>query len=623
MLRTIAHRGPDDQGVHVKDGIGLGNCRLSIIDLPGGHQPLCNEDGTVWIVYNGEIYNYERLRGDLETKGHVFRTHSDTEVIVHLYEELGEHCVVKLSGMFAFAIWDEPAQKLVLARDRIGQKPLFYAQDGEDFLFASEVKAILAVLRSPRDIDYESLHHYLSLRFIPSPHTMLQQVKKLAPAHILVHKAGQTTIRRYWDLSFEPSLNLPEAEILDGLREKLKRAVDSHLVSDVPLGAFLSGGMDSSMIVATMAKSLKVPFNTFAVGVKEQSFNELPYARLVAERFGTRHIERFVGSDLIATLPKIIWQLDEPSDPIAACTFHAAELAAGHVKVVLGGDGGDELFAGFDRYWGMLHVERFTRVPAIVRQRIIGPAIECIPDSYSYKSITQKLRWVNQLSQFSDAGRRYAAATCFSRFSHQGKRALFSDHLWSQVADLDSGAVIATHFDGANAADLLGRMLYVDYMTRLPEHSMMLTDRMAMAHGLEVRSPFLDHELVEYMAAVPSRMKIRGRELKYALRKVAADHLPDQIIRRKKQGFMFPVAHWFRNELSPFVERFLLESHFAQQGVFQKETVLQLVRDHRLNRMDNHVRLWMLLNLELWHQLYIQRQDLSQVSGNIERHMRG
>lgn len=614
MLQTIAHRGPDDEGLYLNGCVGLGNRRLSIIDLPGGRQPICNEDKTIWIVYNGEIYNYKHLRPELEKRGHRFRTNSDTEIIIHLYEELGELCVERLRGMFAFAIWDERQQKLILARDRLGQKPLFYAQDGEDFLFASELKAILAVSEQQPEIDYRAVHHYLSLRFIPSPQTMLCHIKKLPPAHILIYQRGKITVSRYWDLSFREKLNLSEAELISALHEQLKQTIDAHLVSDVPVGVFLSGGMDSSMIVAIMGRDLARSFKTFSVGVKEQDFNELPHARMVANQYHTCHIEQRVESTLINLLPKMIWHLDEPSDPISACQFYAAELASRYVKVVLGGDGGDELFAGFDRYLGLRYVDNYDAlIPTFIRQKVLGPMIGRMSDSFTYKSVTQKLRWMHQLSLLSGTGQRYAEATCFFRFNHQNKQALFNDELWNQVGRFNSADIIVEQFDRANADDPIDRMLYADFMTRLPEHSLMLIDRMTMAHGLEARSPFLDHELVELMAAFPSHLKIRNGVLKYILRKLAEGYLPEKITKRKKQGFTFPIAYWFRNELYPFVKQFLLDSHFVIEGLFRKKYVLDLIEDHRRHRVDNHVRLWMLLNLELWHQIYIDQNDLVSV----------
>jgi asparagine synthase (glutamine-hydrolysing) len=621
MLQTIAHRGPDDEGIYVKDRIGLGNRRLSIIDLHGGRQPMCNEDETVWIVCNGEIYNYKHLRKELEKKGHAFRTNSDTEVIVHLYEELGEGCVDRLSGMFAFAVWDGNQQKLFLARDRIGQKPLFYCQDNGDLLFASESKAILAVSKQEREIDYESIHHYLSLRFIPSPHTMLKHVKKLPPGHTLVYQNGTITVSRYWDLSFLEKLDLSESELIEGLREKLTQTIDSHLVSDVPVGAFLSGGMDTSIIVAIMAKDLSADFRTFAIGTNNHSFNELPYARMVADRYHTHHVEQRVESDIVKLLPKMIWHLDEPSDPIAACQFHAAELAARHVKVVVGGDGGDELFAGFDRYLGLGYINIYTMVPSFLRYKLMGPILSLFSESFRYKSITQKVRWLHQLSTLDNPSERYAEATCFFRFNHHDKRTLFSADLWKQVGYLNSSDAIVSQFENGVAEDPIDRMLYADFMTRLPEHSLMLTDRMSMAHGLELRSPFLDHGLVEYMATFPSDLKIRGRKLKYALRKIAQDYLPVEIVNRQKQGFMLPVAYWFKNELYPFVKDFLMDSYFIKDGLFKKETVSRLIEEHRNNRIDNHVRLWMLLNLEIWHQLYIEQNDIENVQGRLQAYL--
>jgi asparagine synthase (glutamine-hydrolysing) len=617
MLRSIAHRGPDDEGVYINGPIGIGNRRLSIIDVPGGHQPICNEDETIWIVYNGEIYNYKLLRQELEKKGHIFKTNSDTEVIVHLYEDLGESCVNKLNGMFAFAIWDGKKKKLMLARDRLGQKPVFYAQSNGDFLFASEIKAILAVNKQEREIDYESLHHYLSLRFIPSPQTMFERIKKLPPAHILVWQEGKITVSKYWSLSFHEKLNLSESELIDTLEDKLSQTIRSHLVSDVPVGAFLSGGLDTSMIVAMMARNSENSFKTFAIGVKEHSFNELPYAQVVADRYHTDHIDHSAEPNLIHMLPRIIHHLDEPSDPIAACQFHAAELAARHVKVVLGGDGGDELFGGFDRYLGVHYLEYSLLFPAFIRRGILGLILGCLPESFEYKSLAQKLRWVHYLSQISDMGRRYAEATCFFRFTHNHKKVLFSDELWRQVGHQNSADVIVKEFDRANAEDPIDRMLFADFMTRLPEHSLMLTDRMTMAHGLELRSPFLDHELVEFMARVPSKLKIRGMKLKYVLRKTAKDYLPDEIISRQKHGFMFPIAFWFQNELYTFIKRYLLDSFFVKEGLFSKESVSRFIEDHRKGRADNHVRLWMLLNLAIWHKMYIEQKSQESVENEM------
>lgn len=606
MLGTIVHRGPDDSGCYVNANIGLGSRRLSIIDLETGNQPISNEARTIWVIFNGEIYNYQTLRAQLEVKGHSFHTNSDTEVIVHLYEEVGEHCVEQLGGMFAFALWDERQQKLLLARDRIGQKPLFYSRDGADFLFGSEVKAILALHHEQPELDSTAMHDYLSLRFIPAPRTMFRNIQKLPPAHTLVFQHGQIRLRRYWHLTFRGKLTISEPEILDELRQQLKRIVASHLISDVPVGAFLSGGLDSSLIVAILARDLSRKPETFSIGVEESDFNELPYARMVAEQYGTQHIEERVSANLIQSLPNMIWHLDEPSDPIAACMFQAARLASRRVKVVLGGDGGDELFAGFDRYVGTPYIDMYSLMPHTLRKGLMGPVLDRLPDSFTYKSLTQKLRWVHHLSLQATAAAQYAEATCFFRFTHEGKRALFSDRLWKELGERNSTAAITEPFNHAEADDLLDRMLFTDFMTRLPEHSLVLTDRMSMAHGLETRSPFLDHELVEFLAKVPANIKVQNNQPKHLMRKLAADYLPASIIQRQKQGFMLPIAYWFRTNLFPVVSQMLEHSYFVKEGWFKKENIQRLLVEHHNNRYDHHVRLWMLLTLELWHQLYIE-----------------
>jgi len=606
MLDTIEHRGPDDSGSYLCGHVGLGNRRLSIIDLQSGKQPISNEDGTIWVVYNGEMYNYPKLRPQLEAKGHIFRTNSDTEAIVHLYEDFGERCVEHIGGMFAFALWDEKQEKLLLARDRIGQKPLFYSQEGLDFLFGSEIKSILALQHRDPELDPLAMHDYLSLRFISPPQTIFNNIHKLPPAHILVFQKGQIKLQQYWQLSFREKLTLSEAEILEALGEQLKRAVDSHLLSDVPVGAFLSGGLDSSLIVAVLARDLGLNPQTFSIGVEESDFDETPYARMVAEHYKTQHVEERVAADLVGSLPKIIWHLDEPSDPIAACMYQAARLAAQHVKVVLGGDGGDELFAGFDRYVGTRYIDKYRLMPLALRRGLIGPMLDRVPDSFTYKSMTQKLRWVHHLSLQSTPAEQYAQATCFFRFTHYEKHDLYSENLWRQLSHRNSTLAITQPFNDIAAEDSLDRMLYTDFVTRLPEHSLMLTDRMTMAHGLEARSPFLDHELVEFLAKIPANIKVQNNQPKHLMRKLAADYLPRPILQREKQGFMFPIAYWFRTNLYPLISQTLENSHFVKEGWFKKETVHKLLAEHRTNRQDHHVRLWMLLNLELWYQLYIE-----------------
>ncbi len=614
MLTSMAHRGPDDEGIYVDGSIGLGSNRLSIIDLEGGRMPIANEDETVWVVLNGEIYNYRELRDELLSRGHRFRTATDTEVIVHLYEEKGTRCVDKLRGMFAFALWDATEQQLILARDRLGQKPLFYHDGGRRLAFASEIKGLLSLGDIPRETDDESLHDYLSLRFVPSPRTMLKGVRKLPPAHMLVHREGHTSITRYWDVSFVDKQALDPDQWVEEIAARLRETVSLHLVSDVPVGAFLSGGLDSSMVVALMARDASDPIRTFGVGVEESDFNELPYAKAVATRYGTNHIEECVRSELIAGLPRMICHLDEPSDPIAACQYHAAAVAARHVKVVLGGDGGDELFGGFDRYYGLDYASRYAALPSFIRRQLVRPVLEALPDSFTYKSVTQKLRWIDQVSEGLDPAARYAEATCFFRFSHSDKSRLFEETPWRSLRGLDSSEHIAIPYRSEQAEDAIDRMLYADIVTRLPEHSLMLTDRMSMAHSLELRSPFLDHHLVEWMAGCPSDLKIRKRSTKHILRTVARDYLPDNIVRRDKQGFMFPMAYWFRGRLHAFLRERLLSSRLVRDGLFRRVEVVGLLDDHASGRRDNHVRLWMLLNLDVWDRIYIQHEDPDEIA---------
>ncbi len=622
MLAAISHRGPDDEGCYLNPGVGLGSRRLSVIDIPTGKQPISNEDGTIWLAFNGEIYNYRALRQQLIGRGHQFRSQGDSETIIHLYEEMREKCVERLRGMFAFALWDSNRQLLLLTRDHFGQKPLFYAQVGDDFLFASEVKGILAANGAGRELNWDSLHHYLSLRFIPPPETMLGGIKKLPAAHTLVYHDGKIQLNRYWQISYNHKLNQPDERILDELKVKLSDSIEAHLVSDVPVGAFLSGGMDSSMIVAVMGQKLRRSFKTFGVGVAEADFNELPFARMVAEQCGTDHVELTVDSDIIKCLPQIIYHLDEPSDPIAACQYQAAALAARHVKVALGGDGGDELFAGFDRYLGLHYINYYAKLPSAVRRNGIAPILKRLPDDFSYKNLTQKMRWINTIANAGTDGLRYAEATCFFRFSHTQKRALFHDQLWAKIGQFDSRHIIADQFDRAPAGTLLDKMLYADMMTRLPEHSLMLTDRMTMAHGLEARSPFLDRELAEFVATMPNHLKIHRRQLKTSLRSIAHEYLPAEIVNREKHGFMFPIAYWFRGRLRSFLTNFLPETYFVREAVFNKRYIAQLIDEHGVGQADHHVRLWMLLNLGIWHALYLERQSVSDVTKWVSSYLR-
>lgn len=628
MNRTLAHRGPDDEGIEVLGQVGLAARRLSIIDLAGGHQPIHNEDGRIWIAFNGEIYNYRELRRELMNNGHQLSTSTDTEVVLHLYEDMGERVVERLRGMFAFAIWDSRRRKLILARDRFGQKPLFYGWEGRRFLFSSEIKGILAALASAPALNLEALDDYLTLRFVPSPDTMFAGIHKLPPAHLLVLETpagdardGDGTprleVRRYWRLDYLPKLDIQEEEAIREVRRLIREAVECHLVSDVPVGAFLSGGMDSSVIVAMISEIVGKPVPTFSIGVEEQDFNELDFAREVAERYRTRHHEEVVWPDLVRLLPKMVYHLEEPSDPIAACMYHAAALAARHVKVVLTGDGGDEMFAGFDRYYGYRWARYYAALPPFVRRLLIGPVLQALPDSAGYKTFTQKARWLHNLSRYT-GGRRYAEATAFFRFGTDDKESLYAPEVIGQLAGRDATESIVAGFESAEAEDDLDRMLYADIETRLPEHSLMLTDRMTMLHSLEGRPPFLDHELAEFVAALPPRLKLRRGQLKHLLRRVAEPYLPRNILRRPKQGFMFPLGYWMKGPLIPILNHLAERSVLVEHGILRPDAIARLLEEHLADRADHHVRLWMLLNLEIWYGMFLTGRSVTDFESELE-----
>lgn len=627
MNDTLLHRGPDDQGAVVLGEAGLAMRRLSIIDLMRGHQPIANEDSTIWVVFNGEIYNHRELRRDLIAHGHDFRTDSDTETIVHLYEERGERVVDELRGMFAFALWDTRRRRLLLARDRFGQKPLFYQFDGRRLLFGSEIKSILRASGQSPEIDLQALDEYLTLRFIPSPRTLFAGIRKLAPAHLLILDATGVSereggpqptpsiqVRRYWHLSYVPKRKVREPEILDEARDRIREAIESHLIADVPVGAFLSGGMDSSLVVAMMSELLDEPVKTFSIGVEDQGFNELPYARIVAEHCRTRHHEEIINPDMVRLLPRMVYHLDEPSDPIAACMYHSAALAARHVKVVLTGDGGDEIFAGYDRYFGFRWTNLYAAVPAAVRRALLGPALYALPDKAGYKNFTQKARWVHELA-FHAGGRRYAQATAFFRFGQAGKGGLYTPEVAQEISGLDPMESVVRGFEEAEANDDLDRMLAADIVTRLPEHSLMLTDRMTMAQSLEGRSPFLDHRLAEFVATLPVSMKLRGRTLKYLMRRVAASYLPEPILKRPKQGFMFPLAYWIKGPLQPVLRRLIRDGAVLEAGIFRGAAIERLLEEHLANRADHHVRLWLVLNVEVWYRMFVLGEPLEDLTG--------
>jgi asparagine synthase (glutamine-hydrolysing) len=618
MADALAHRGPDGEGFFEDESISLGQKRLSIIDLEGGKQPIANEDESIQLVCNGEIYNSPELRRSLRKKGHTFRTRTDVEVIIHLYEEYGNDCVRHLRGMFAFALWDAPSRTLLLARDHMGQKPLFYYFDGEQLLFASEIKAILASGRVAAEPNIDALWHYISLRYIPDDYSLFRNIRKVEAGTTVLKTAEGIRVDRYWDPVFTDKLQRTEQQIEDELDSVLREVVKLHLLSDVPVGAFLSGGIDSSTVAAIMADIADTPVPSFSIGVKEQSFNELPYARMVAKKYGMTSHERVVSADLIQLIPSMIHHMDEPSDPYGVGVYLVSALAAEHVKVVLGGDGGDESFAGYDRYRGQSLAQSYSMLPAWMRKSVMPRLIGMIPESFGYNSLAQKAAWLNDMS-FYRSGERYAQSMSFLRFTEEAKASLFTEQARRSRNDESSTAKILKFFDAPNAETIVDKMLYTDLMTRMPDHLLVIGDRMSMAHSLESRPTLVDYRLVEFAASIPSNLKLKGGELKYILKRTARRYLPDELINRKKQGFSFPIGHWLRTDLKDFMARLFAESRFVELGIFQPSYLQSIMEQHVSGAADHNYRLWILINLEIWYRMYFEGETIQSMNEYIRQ----
>jgi asparagine synthase (glutamine-hydrolysing) len=606
MLKALSHRGPDGEGIEQDVNAILGHRRLSIIDLEGGRQPLVSADRSIWLVCNGEIYNYRELRADLESRGYQFQTHSDCEVIIGLYERYGERLLEHLRGMFSFGLWDANRRRLLLARDHLGQKPMYYARTARGFAFASEIKALLAFDPALRTLDLAALDQYLALRLIAPPLSMFSGIRKLPPAHLMVLETGSApVIRRYWRLEYQPKLQRSEDDLLDELEARIEDALRLHLVSDVPVGAFLSGGLDSSLLVAMLAKRVGVErLPTFTVGLPHRRFDEAPHARLVAQKYCTEHHEWTLSPSLMGLLPSLIYHLDEPSDPLSLCTYYVAQLARRYVKVVIGGDGGDELFGGYDRYYGNAYASYYARVPQGVRRGLFGPALSLLPEGGWYKSLGHQLRWLHRLS-FLSGGERYAASLSYFYFDRHRRAELLTPEAKARLAGISAEDAIRLPYE-ATQGDSLDHMLGADSQVRLPDHPVMITDRMSMAHGLEARSPFMDHRLAEFAARLPTSMKVRGRTLRVAQRKLAARYLPAAILDRPKQGFSSALPYVLQHEYRSLYDRFLPDSQLVKVGVLQRGAIDALLQSHLGGREDHGNRLWLLINAELWYRMMIQ-----------------
>src|ERR1051325_1981397 len=598
MCQVIRHRGPDDQGTYLKDGVALGMRRLSIIDLVGGHQPISGEDGSVTIVFNGEIYNFLELKPKLESLGHTFKTHSDTEAIVHAYEQFGPNCVDHLRGMFAFAIWDAKARTLFVARDRVGKKPLYYTTSPEGtFVFGSELKSLLAHPDVQRELDPKALDAYLTLGYVPDPLSIFRNINKLAPGHYLTFSDDGVKVNRYWDFNFEPVAARSETDYLAELRELLDESVRLRLISDVPLGAFLSGGIDSSTVVAMMARHMGQPVKTFSIGFHEDSYNELKYARLTAEKFATDHHEFFVTPDICSIVDELVWHFDEPfADSSAIPTYMVSKLAREHVTVILSGDGGDELFAGYTRYVVDRKRQGFARLPKPLRESLMRPLSEALPHAAWGRNYLHNVS-LDPISRYLDS---------VSVFTSLNRNSLYTSDFKS---NLGSSSYVPTLFNDlvnhVQTGESLDQLLYLDSKTYLPGDILTKVDRMSMAVSLEARAPLLDHKLIEFVTNVPASLKLSGLETKYLLKQAVRDLVPAEILNRPKQGFGVPIQEWINQQLRSRVRETLTEPRTRQRGYLNSQYVDVLLDEHERGRRDHSMGLWALFMLELWHRQFV------------------
>lgn len=609
MTDVIAHRGPDEDGFFIKDGVGLGMRRLSIIDLSGGKQPIHNEDKSIQVVFNGEIYNYQQLKSDLEARGHAFYTHSDTETIVHAYEEFGPDCVNKLRGMFGFALWDSQAQRLLLAIDRFGIKPLYYAVTEQGLVFGSELKSLLVSGMLKREIDFEALTQYFTFGYIPAPLTIFHEVYKLPPGHLLSWTdSSALSVKPYWDLPNEPpKRNRPVTQMRRELREVLRDAVRSHLVSDVPLGAFLSGGIDSSTVVALMSTLVSEPVKTFSIGFAEQEYNELDKARLIAQSFQTDHHELIVEPESIDILPKLVAHFDEPfADPSALPTYYLSKMAREFVKVALSGDGGDELFLGYNVFRG-LEVARYAQwLPSPLRN---APAklLGLIPKSGNSRLNDRVALWRKRASD-STLPPEFAYQSKMSQIGLSNVLPLLTDDARQQMSNYEPYQVIADVLSSGstdNGQHPLQPFVYAGIKIGLAGDMLVKVDRMSMANSLEVRVPLLDHILAEYVATIPIKQRFPRWRLKGLLRDTMSDVLPEAILNQPKRGFSVPLAAWFRGDFSAFVLDILLDDRTRQRGFFDVDCIEKLLRKHQKGQFKADKTLWALLIFEIWCRTYL------------------
>ncbi len=600
MCKIITHRGPDEQGTIVKNRAALGMRRLSIIDLKSGQQPIFDCTGNLAIVFNGEIYNFLELKKELEKRGHKFKTHSDTETIVHAFEEFGTDCLKHLRGMFAFAIYDFQNESLFIARDRVGKKPLFFSKTKNgNFVFGSELKSLIEHGEISKEIDFSALDAYLTFGYVPEEFCIFKDVYKLAPGSFLIYKNGEIKTESYWDFSYKENNEIKtEAEYIEILREKLKDAVKIRLISEVPLGAFLSGGVDSSAIVAMMSQILETPVKTFSIGFNEDSFNELKFARVAAKHFNTEHHEFIVTPDLVEIVDELVWHFDEPfADSSALPTFMVSKMAREFVTVVLSGDGGDELFAGYTRYVTDKKRGNLEKLPKFVRQNLLQKISEKMPHgakgkNYIYNaSLDTVERYIDSISYFGSLKKNelYSPNFLHELNGESGKSA----KIYKQIAD------------SVSTGNPVDKLLYLDSKTYLPSDILTKVDRMTMANSLEARVPLLDHELIEFVQTIPAELKLKGLETKYIFKKSLENLVPKEILYREKQGFGVPIGDWINSQLKERIHSDLLDKKTLERGYFDEKYVEVLLDEHSKNRRDHSHALWILWMLELWHRQFV------------------
>lgn len=600
MTDDLIHRGPNDEGYFIENHIGLGSRRLSIIDLAGGHQPIFNEDESCVIVFNGEIYNYQELMPFLISRGHQFRTRSDTEVILHLYEEEGENCLTRLRGMFAFAIWDRKKQQLFVARDRLGIKPLYYYIKDGRCLFASEIKSILEDASVEKDIDLEALSDYLSFIYIPAPKTIFKNIKKLPAGHYLIVGPETARITPYWDVCFDAIRQEPEETLLEELYHLLNEAVRMRLVSEVPLGAFLSGGIDSSSVVALMSQLMQDPVITCSIGFREEKYDELKFSREIADRFKTRHHEYVVEPKALEVLEKLVWHYDEPfADSSAIPTYYVSKLAREHVVVALSGDGGDENFAGYRRYfYDRLENRIRNKIPDTVRRYVVRPLAHAYPKADWAPQIFRAKTLLTNL--YYDPGFAYYNSVT-PGFKDKDKTKLLKREITESLAGYSSYSVLEGYFRKVQRLDPLSQVQYVDMKTYLVDDILTKVDRASMAVSLEARVPLLDHKLVEFIATIPPSLKLKGKTSKYIFKRTMARLLPEQTLTRRKMGFAVPLERWFRNEIKGLAQDVLFRPNAVVNRYVNTDLVKRVWEQHQNGLRDHSTKLWILLMFELWH----------------------